>query len=532
MTDDATNPDPTTADQIPAEPAAARRVRKPLAIGLAVAAIGAIAAGGVYAASRLTGSDASEMAALVPAEAMAFAAVNLDPSASQKLAMDDVLKRLEREGGEDRVVDADVLSVDSLLEELTCGDVSLADGGWAGDRAAIVALPTKKKDEPFSVAVYASVDDERTAKELARKLGEDGTDCGDDTTVAATYLDQDGGWLVAADGELPALPDSDGFDALADSDDFRDDLDALGDEGVVTAWADLDAAASVAEDMGVDATGAEGRLAATVRASDDSLELFASMPAAEDAAEPEASVADVLDKLPADAVGVLASPGGAIAAADRAEAEEFGLSAFVQLISEPLGVAVDADGAFTGAVKADEKDVEAGVAEVASIVGLFTSGFGMGYSMEGEYSDIEMGDDYAEYEECLDAATSVDDLEGCSTSITMSGSSLEPMIEPDLGDLTDPEAFQPETADAGDGFVRFAMPGGSTDVEKPLTGSRLLEHVEADLDDLSVLGVVDVRALLGDDAKDAGELGAVDHALLTGERDGDREQLRLRVVLR
>ncbi|TCI99830.1 hypothetical protein [Aeromicrobium sp. IC_218] len=535
MTDDATNPDPTTADEIPAEPAATRRVRKPLAIGLAVAAIGAIAAGGVYAASRLTGSDASEMAALVPSEAIGFAAVNLDPSASQKLAMDDLLKKLEREGGEDRVVDADVLSVDALLEELTCDDVSLADGDWAGDRAAIVALPAEKKtDEPFSVAVYAAVDDERTAKELARKIGEDGMDCGDDTTVSATYLDQDGGWLVATDGALPALPDSDGFESLADSADFREDVEALGDEGVATAWADMEAAGALAEEMGVDATGADGRVAATVRASDDSLELFASVPVAEDAPEPKTSVADVLEKLPADAVGVLASPGGTPAAADLAEAEEMGLSSFVQLLSEPLGVAFDRDGAFTGAVKADQEDVEAGVAEVASIVSLFTSGFGMGYAVEdeqvtldGEYSDPELD---AEFERCLESATSVDDFEKCTPPD--SAYATDDMIAEDLGDLTAPEAFQPETADAGDGFVRFATPGASTDVDEPLTGSRLLQHVEGDLDDLSMLGVVDVRALLGDDAEHVGELGAIDHALLTGERDGDREQLRLRVVLR
>ncbi len=538
MTDDATNPEtPTSADQAPAEQPASRRVRKPLAIGVAVVAIGAIAAGGVYAASRLTGSDASEMAALVPAEAIGFAAVNLDPSASQKLALDDLLKKLEREGGEDSVVDKDVLSVDALLEELTCDDVSLADGDWAGDRAAIVALPSgKKKDEPLTVAVYAAVDDEKAAKDLARKLGEDGTDCGDDTTVAATYVDQDGGWLVATDGTLPALPGSDGFEPLSESADFRDDVEALGDEGVATAWGDLEAAGALAEDMGVDATGAEGRLAATVRASDDSLELFASMPAAKDASEPKASVADVLDKLPADAVGVLASPGGKIPAADLAEAEELGLGTLVKLMSEPVGLAVDGDGAFTGAVKADRADVEAGVAEVTSIVGLFTSGFGMGYSDEGESSALEMdGADSdpeldAKFEECLESATSVDDFEKCTPP--ESAYATDEMIAEDLGELTAPEAFAPETADAGDGFVRFAMPGGSTDVDEPLTGSRLLQHVEADLDDLSVLGVVDVRALLGEDAKDAGDLGAVDHALLTGERDGDREQLRLRVVLR
>ncbi|WP_019146467.1 hypothetical protein [Aeromicrobium massiliense] len=535
MIDDATSPDPTPADQGPAEPPARRGVRKPLAIGLAVAAIGAIAAGGVYAASRLTGSDASAMAALVPSDALGFAAVNLDPSASQKLALDDLLKRLEREGGEAGVVDADVLSVDTLLEELTCDDVSLADGDWAGDRAAIVALPTKGKDEPVTVAVYASVDDERAAKELADKLGKDGTDCGDDTTVAATYLDQDGGWLVATDGALPALPGTDGFESLADADDFRDDVDALGDEGVATAWADMEAAASAAEDLGVDATGADGRIAATVRASDESLELFATMPVADDAPEPEASVADVLGKLPADAVGVLASPGGTPAAADLAEAEKAGMVSFVKLLSEPLGVAVDGDGTFTGAVKAAEKDVRAGVTEVSSLVSLFTSGFAMGPSMdtdssivmEGEHSGPELD---AEFERCLETATSVDDFEKCTPP--QSAYATDDMIAEDLGDLTAPEAFEPETADAGDGFVRFAMPGGSTDVDEPLTGSRLLEHVEGDLDDLTMLGVVDVRALLGEDADDAGELGAIDHALLTGERDGDREQLRLRVVLR
>jgi hypothetical protein len=141
--------------------------------------------------------------------------------------------------------------------------------------------------------------------------------------------------------------------------------------------------------------------------------------------------------------------------------------------------------------------------------------------MEEEYADLEMDGDF---DACLDAAVSIDEIEECTVDV-------EGIATSSITDES-PESFQPETADAGDGFVRFAMPGGSTDVEKPLTGSRLLEHVEADLDDLSVLGVVDVRALLGDEARHAGELGAVDHALLTGERDGDREQLRLRVVLR
>lgn len=503
-----------------------------MAIGLAVAAVAAIAAGGAYAASRLTGSDASEMAALMPADALGFVAVNLDPSASQKLKLDGLLKRLEREGGEDRVVKADALDVQTLLEDFACGDVSLDDGDWAGDRAAVVALPAQDEEEPFTGAVYVSVDDEAAAKKLAHELGEDGTDCGDDSTVAATYLDHEGGWLVVSDGALPALPGDDGFETLADSAGFRDDVKTLGEQGVATAWADLSAMGSVAEYMGLDATGAEGSVAATLRASDDSFELLASTPVTKDAPGPEASVADVLKKLPSDAVGVLASPGGTPAAADVAAAEEMGLSSFMQLLSEPLGVAVDAEGTFTGAVKAKEKDVRAGVGEVATLFSMFTSGYGVAFAMEEEHDDAEMDGAVAEYEECLDAATSVDDLEECSTGVSVSGSSLEPMIEPDPSKLMAPETVEPEVADAGDGFVRFAMPGGSTDVDEPLTHSRLLEHVGADLDALTMLGVVDVQALLGDDADDAGELGAVDHAVLTSERVGEREQIRLRVVLR
>ncbi|WP_402469671.1 DUF3352 domain-containing protein [Isoptericola aurantiacus] len=216
----------------------ARGSRKGLLIGGSIAA-GLLVLGGAGAAAyaMLDGGGAQPEAAL-PADTLGYVRVDLDPSAEQKINLLRLATRLP-DLSEDLGVE---LSEDSDLKQVLVEAIS-ADGDceidydadvapWIGERGAIAALPGDG-DEPTAVGVLAVTDEDAARTALESGLGCGGTDA---TQVAFTS-----GYAIITDGAAAADVVAAAEQAsLADDAAFAADMEALGDAGLVSFWADAE----------------------------------------------------------------------------------------------------------------------------------------------------------------------------------------------------------------------------------------------------------------------------------------------------
>ena len=290
----------------------ARRMPLGLKIGFGVLTLALIAgaAVGVVAYTKLSGGG-PQPADVLPASTVAYARLDLDPSASQKVALLDLIGRVpevkEGLGLEDVDSQADLREVaftDWFGLEDTCG-VDYEDDvkPWIGERVGLGLVGgfeiTDDEDETtLSIAensvLVLQVTDEDAAREGITKLV---TECGVLEDIAGDLgedLDEpgiafrDGYALVTISPESAEAIDaaSDEGTLAGDNDKFSGDMDTLGEDGVASVWYDQGALFEKAEEaldeLGDDAPAdVEEFLSAyevldtaavTVRATDDSLE--------------------------------------------------------------------------------------------------------------------------------------------------------------------------------------------------------------------------------------------------------------------
>ncbi|UPK73339.1 DUF3352 domain-containing protein [Nocardioidaceae bacterium SCSIO 66511] len=313
-------------EQGPHEPAPKGR-RKGILIGVGgIAVVALIAAGGVFAWSKLSGGG-PQPAEAVPSDAMAYVRLDLDPSASQKLDAMSLLHKWpefeESTGISDDDVDLRKLFVDEVLSSDGC-DVDYADDiePWIGDRLGFALVPGDDSPAPM---LAVQVSDEDKAKAGAEKIA----DCAGGMNMAgptmpSSYSDTAMDDVSYAEGDdasnlgvsfsgdymvvAPSQDLADDFakdaenDSLASSAAFSDDMDALGDEGIASMWFDADAFVDAAKELGMPAedleafkANASGTAAAALRAGDNYLELVGASDADAGAAGAKADIGGLSD---------------------------------------------------------------------------------------------------------------------------------------------------------------------------------------------------------------------------------------------
>lgn len=218
--------------------------RSPVVISI-VAAVGVLAVGaGAFAAADLLDSGGPAAATRLPGSATAFAAINLDVGAGQQLKLQDAASKfpeLEDTGSPQELVD-------SVLDEIEGeSDVKGALRDWVGLNAA-VSLWMDKEDDPYAIMSVASRDDAAAKDGLAKirdtapeddQLGfvvKDGF-----ATIAVGEADSQAAAEAAADeAEKAPLSDAEGYDEAGDW---------LGEDQVLSAWADLEASKDYFQDV-------------------------------------------------------------------------------------------------------------------------------------------------------------------------------------------------------------------------------------------------------------------------------------------
>lgn len=231
------------------EPSGSRRGPKIVA---GVAALALVVGGGAFAMVRADPfnlfSSGPQAAEALPADAIGYFGIDLDPAATQKIDALRFLNHFPEFKAEFDLDDRDDVRkelLSDLLDDLDC-DVTYDDDvePWLGHKFGGALLPGEDADgRPIIVAAIETTDTDAAGATIEELNACDPGDGAPGYAVNGDYLllsnDQD-----TADDAAAAADDA----SLADDDDFRADLEALGGDGIATAWLDV---AALTEEEGM-----------------------------------------------------------------------------------------------------------------------------------------------------------------------------------------------------------------------------------------------------------------------------------------
>jgi hypothetical protein len=235
-----------------------------LIAGVATVAVVALTAGGVYAYSTLAGGGAV-LSTQVPADAVAYLEVNLDPPASQKIAAIRFLRKLPDAG----IGDEDGSLVESVIEPLIDDPETRRlfvenVRPWLGKHLAVAGDPQDGEVQPVIVVETTDAAKTRTGVDAINAELDEKDKIG--YTIEGSTV-----WLAQSQGAAETAARDAAAGDLTGNATFTGDVERVGDEGIVTFWSDLAAAADLDPDG--DATG-EGRLVGSLRFTDTTADLL------------------------------------------------------------------------------------------------------------------------------------------------------------------------------------------------------------------------------------------------------------------
>jgi hypothetical protein len=292
----------------------ARRVGKGklLVIGGSVVAGAAIGVGAAVAAGALGGGGA-QPDSFVPANAAAYASVDLDPSLGQKV---DALRFLRKFPS----ARSSLGSTDDIrqwfFDQATKDDPDLSKLNydrdvkpWIGDRFAVAALPSAKGGEPNAVVVLQVSDEGKAKAGLAKLMSKP-----DDGVCSVSS-----GYAVCAENRtiLNAVRAEAAKHSLADNSTYRSDVSSVGKRGIALAWGDLGKLSSMVPGAATSPFGGmaggvggvtSGRFVASIRFTGDDVELVGTTRGGSASVKPGPGGTGV-EKLP---VGTVAAIGGSL----------------------------------------------------------------------------------------------------------------------------------------------------------------------------------------------------------------------------
>jgi hypothetical protein len=233
--------------QIDDPPPRSANARGPMAALVIGTAMALIVGGGAYAFYRIdplhffrAGPQAAEA---VPADALAYAAVDLDPAATQKI---NALRFLDHFPGfadvaeiKDERDDIRKSIFTDAIDSLDCPGVSYGDTvePWLGNKFGFAAMPGDDGGDPEPLVVIETTDTGR-AGDAFDTLQACAKDSGSNDEFGFAFSGDYA--LLASSGDLAqTYADEADKASLADDADFNADMDALGDLGVATAWVDI-----------------------------------------------------------------------------------------------------------------------------------------------------------------------------------------------------------------------------------------------------------------------------------------------------
>jgi hypothetical protein len=184
-----------------------------------------------------------QAAEAIPADAVFYVGIDLDPSAEQKINALRFLNHFPAFKEASGVTDANTDIRKTFFDKVVataCPELSYDNDiePWIGSKFAVAGMPPPQgATEPIVVGAVEVSDDDgaRTGLDKLAGCGGGGAHFG----LAFT-----GGYAIVAETQDQAdqYADAASSSSLADDSDFTSDMDSLGDLGVATAWVDIDGA--------------------------------------------------------------------------------------------------------------------------------------------------------------------------------------------------------------------------------------------------------------------------------------------------
>jgi hypothetical protein len=228
------------------EPAMRSARGKRVALISAATVLAAGVGGAAYAVVSFLSGGGTQPEQVLPAGAVAFAKIDLDPAANQKVAVYKLTRKFpqlaRQNGDEERALKDSVVASGFEGTELSYDrDIK----PWLGDRAAfaVYAPPSKGADPEAALAVAYTDEAKMTAamRKMAAANDEFGWTTRDGYVVISDTTEHAKD-LAAKSEDTP----------LAEQGTFRNDTDALDGDQIAVAWADLGGIYQLAEHSGED----------------------------------------------------------------------------------------------------------------------------------------------------------------------------------------------------------------------------------------------------------------------------------------
>lgn len=224
-----------STDDAAGGPPRGRRTGIVAAVALAVAA--AIGAGTYGLVQLMSGGAAA--ASAVPASAIGFVSIDLDPSASQKIEAIKILRKFPALKKETNIGSRDDVRravFDGLVKSGDCSGLDYEQDvkPWIGQRLGVAAMPDEK--DIVSPLVVVQVSDQTKAKagfDTLRKCGDD-QDATDASGVSFV-----GDYMLVAQTQksADAMAKDASTSSLADDEDYQSWMERAGDPGIITMYA-------------------------------------------------------------------------------------------------------------------------------------------------------------------------------------------------------------------------------------------------------------------------------------------------------
>ena len=233
--------------------AAGRGRRAGLVAAAAAAVVVAVGAGAYGVVQLLAGG--SSPATAVPADAVAYVSLDLDPSAAQKIEAFKILRKFpsfkKELGSRDDIRKA---VFEEIRKDDGCAKLDYARDvePWIGDRVALAAVPDSRHGAaPMVVLQVTDQAKARTGARTIERCGSDATDQEPDRTGIAFV----GDYMLLAETQREADAFAKDAEAgtLADAQEFTTALGRTGDPGIVTMYVAPDAPRALATAMAQDA---------------------------------------------------------------------------------------------------------------------------------------------------------------------------------------------------------------------------------------------------------------------------------------
>jgi hypothetical protein len=287
------------------------RGRRGLVIGATAAVLAVVAGAAVYAATALSGGG-RQPDELVPRTTFAYAKIDLDPAAGQKLAAHSFFGKFPNLKGKTGTTPDDVF--ENVLDQLVTDDVTYTTDikPWFDKRAAVAAFPGSGT-MPTVVSVLRSKDDAKARASLD-KLSARASSSG-----SPFAYDIAKGYVVISDTKAhvaDALNES-AKESLRDNDVYRKDVDALSGDQVAVGWVDV-AQAFRAALRGIPRAGllptaltdrVKGHAVIGVHFADDYVEVEGKLFGSDPRLVPAGAKPALLDRLPAGTVAAFSVNG-------------------------------------------------------------------------------------------------------------------------------------------------------------------------------------------------------------------------------